>query len=87
MKRVPLYVLVTVLLGLAAYLKSSIVAVSTVLLWSTAIAEVVLLQKNKDTEIVGLVLRMEKIERTNKELTTDITNVAERAKTILGEQY
>ena len=81
------YILTASLLGLGAYLHSQAVVMSAVVLWGLAVADHVLNQKNKDAEIIDLILRMELIEKRNKELSMDIMNVQERAKTILGEVY
>lgn len=87
MKYVPTYILAASLICLSIYLKSPIVAVSAVALWGLLVAESVLNQKNRDAEIVELIRRMEKLEKEHKTLSMDITNVAERAKTVLGEVY
>lgn len=79
--------LIVSLLAIGTYLKSSPVVISAVVLWAIVAAEAVLSQKNKDSEIAGMLLRMEKIEKQNSALTMDITNVAERAKVILGENF
>jgi len=81
------YILTAALLGLGAYLHSPMVVACSVVLWGLDITETVLNQKKKDAEISGLILRMEKLEKRNSELQNDITNVAERAKTVLGEIY
>lgn len=81
------YILSASIIGLSIYLKSPLVAVSLVAFWALNSAEVVLNQKNRDSEINGLLLRMEKIEKEHKGLSLDITNVAERAKQVLGEVY
>lgn len=87
MKNVPVYVLTSSLLSIGAYLHSSIIVCMTVVLWGLSYAESVLTRTNKDADITALVARMEKLEKDHKGLTQDITNVAERAKTILGEVY
>lgn len=79
--------LIIALLGIGTYLKSSPVVISAVVLWAIVAAEVVLSQKNKDNEIVILISRMEKLEKDHSALSMDINNVAERAKTILGENF
>ncbi len=79
--------LIIALLGIGTYLKSPLTVISCVVLCGLTAAEAVLTHKNKDAEIVSLIHRMEAIEKKNDLLTTDITNVAQRAKTILGEVY
>jgi hypothetical protein len=81
------YILTASLLVIGAYLKSPAAVISAVVLWGLSSAEMILNQKNKDAEISGLILRMEKIEKDHKGLSMDISNVAERAKTVLGEVY
>lgn len=85
--RIPMYVLTLCLLTLSLALKSPAIACITVALWAFDYAHSVMTSRGRDAEIVGLILRMEKIEKANKELAMDVTNVAERAKTILGEVY
>jgi hypothetical protein len=87
LSKMPLYILLAAIIGLSIYLKSAIVAVAVVALWGLSVADRVLNQKNKDAEILGLIERMNKIEKEHKTLSLDIGNVAERAKTILGEIY
>lgn len=79
--------LIVSLLAIGTYLKSSPVVISAVVLWAIVAAEAVLSQKNKDSEIVTLISRMEKLEKDHSLLSGDIRNVAERAKTILGENF
>lgn len=79
--------LIIALLGIGTYLKSPITVISAVVLWAVVVAEAVLTHKNRDAEIMGLLNRMEKLEKKNDLLSTDINNVAERAKVILGENF
>lgn len=79
--------LIVALLAIGTYLKSPLTVISCVVLCGLTAAESVLTHKNKDSEIVALLLRMEKLEKTNSALSMDINNVAERAKVILGENF
>ena len=87
MEKNALYGLIVALLSLSAYLHSPVVALGSVVLCGITAGEAILSQKKKDAEIVALLARMEKIEKDHKALSMDITNVSERAKTILGEVY
>lgn len=87
MKKLDIYLAGIALLAVGMYLHSPAVSLGSVLLWGCAVAESVFTQKNKDAEIVALILRMEKLEKEHKGLSMDISNVAERAKTVLGEVY
>lgn len=87
MKKLDVYIAGLCLTAVGAYLHSPAVVMGAVGLWGIAVAETVLNQKNKDAEIVELIRRMEKLEKEHKSLSMDITNVAERAKTVLGEVY
>jgi len=82
-----MYVLTACMLGMSAYLHSPVIASMTVMLWGLEYAHSAMTMKGRDAEITGLILRMEKLEKRHTELTMDISNVAERAKTILGEVY
>ncbi len=79
--------MVSALVILAAYLHSPTCAVAAVLLYSVEVAKVVLQSKGKDAEINALILRAEAYEKRLKVLENDLVSVADRAKTILGEQY
>lgn len=83
----PQHILTAALLALGAYLHSPMVVISSVALWGLGSAETVLNQKKRDADIGGMILRMEKIEKSHSDLRQDISNVADRAKTILGEVY
>jgi hypothetical protein len=90
-KTIALYTLTGSLLLLAAYLKSSSVCFAAVMVFCTlegiTVAENVFTKAAKDAEIVSLVARAEAYEKKLKYLELEITNVAERAKTVLGEHY
>ena len=87
MKRLDIYIASAALLGVGVYLKSSIVCIAGVVLWGIAVAEEVFTKASKDAEIVSLVARAEAYEKKLKILEHDLMNVAERAKTILGENF
>lgn len=87
MNKIALYIFTACLLVIGTYLHSPVAVISAVILWGISVAESVVNRKNRDNEIAGLILRMEKVEQTNRLLTMDVQNVAERAKTILGEQF
>lgn len=87
MNKTALYIFTACLLVAGVYLHSPLAVVSGVLLWGISVAESVVNRKNRDAEIAGLILRMEKVEQRNKVLENDVMNVAERAKNILGENY
>ena len=84
---IPLYMLTAALLGVAVYLHSSVIAVSIVALWGVHAAEVVLTRKNRDADIADMMATMAAHKAQMSNLTKDITNVAERAKVILGDTY
>jgi hypothetical protein len=86
-QKLDIYIAGALLLVAGVYLKSSSVCIAAVVLWAVAVAENVLSKASKDAEIVKLLSRMEKLEQDHRHLTQDITNVAERAKTILGENF
>jgi hypothetical protein len=83
----PLYLLTIALLGEAVYLHSPIIAVSAVVLWGIQVAQTVLTRKNRDADITELMDTMRSHKAKMDILTRDITNVAERARTILGENF
>lgn len=87
MKNVPLYVLTVALLGVAVYLRSPMIAVSIVALWAVNASEVVFTRKNRDADIAEIMDTMRSHKAKMDLLTKDITNVAERARTILGENF
>ena len=83
----PLYLLTTALLVVAVYLKSPVIAVSIVALWGVNASETVFTRKNRDSDIVDMLATMAQHKAKMEMLTKDITNVAERAKVILGDVY
>lgn len=84
---IPLYILTAALLGVAVHLQSPMTAVSIVALWAVRAAEVVMTRKNRDADIADMMAQMASQKAMMSNLTKDITNVAERAKVILGETY
>lgn len=82
-----MYLLTIALLGVAVYLKSPLTAIVTVGLWAVHAGEKVMTRKNRDTDIVELMATMQAHKAQMSLLTKDITNVAERARTILGENF
>jgi hypothetical protein len=87
LRDLPLYLLTTSLLGVAVYLKSPIIAVSIVALWGVHASEAVFTRKNRDADIIEMQSVMAQHKAKMDMLTKDITNVAERAKVILGDVY
>jgi hypothetical protein len=86
-RNVPLYILTVALLGAAIYLRSPMIAISVVALWAVNASESVFTRKNRDADIVEIQATLAAHKAKMDLLTKDITNVAERAKTILGEIY
>ncbi len=86
-ENVPMYLLTLALLGVAVYLRSPMTAVVTVGLWAVRAAESVFTRKNRDADIAELMDTMRSHKAKMDLLTKDITNVAERARTILGENF
>jgi hypothetical protein len=81
----PLYLLTAALLAAAVYLQSPIIAVSIVALWGVNASEAVFTRKNRDADIVEIQATIAAHKAKMDMLTRDIGNVAERAKTILGD--
>lgn len=88
MKReIPMYVLTMALLAVAVYLRSPLTAIVTVGLWGVSAAESVLTRKNRDLDIAEIMSTLSSHKAQMATLTKDITNVSERAQTILGENF
>jgi len=83
----PLYLLTSAILGMAVYLKSPLVCVSIIALWAVNAAQVVMARKNRDADITEILSTIAAHKAQMSTLTRDITNVAERARTILGENF
>lgn len=86
-ENVPMYLLTTALLGVAVYLRSPMTAVVTVGLWAVRAAEAVFTRKNRDADIAEMMDTLKSHKAQMSLLTKDITNVSERARTILGENF
>jgi hypothetical protein len=84
---IPLYLLTAALLAVAVYLRSPMTAIAIVGLWGVRAAEGVFTRKNRDADITEIVAEMASHKAKMDMLTRDITNVAERAKVILGENF
>lgn len=86
-RNIPLYLLTAALLAVAIYLRSPLTAMSIVALWGVNVSESVLMRKTKDADIVEIQATLASHKAKMEMLTKDITNVAERARTILGDTY
>lgn len=86
-ENIPLYLLTTALLTVAVYLHSPFIAVAIVALWGVSASEAVFTRKNRDADILEMQATLAQHKSQMALLTKDITNVAERAKTILGDVY
>lgn len=84
---IPMYVLTTALLAVAVYLRSPLTAIVTVGLWGVSAAEAVFTRKNRDADILEMQATLAQHKAKMELLTKDITNVADRARTILGENF
>ena len=84
---IALYILTIALLGVAVYLKSPIIAVSVVALWGVHASEAILTRKNRDADIAEIMDVITAHKAQMASLTRDITNVADRARHILGENF
>ncbi len=82
-----LYILTAALLAVSVYLRSPLIAVSIVALWGVHASEAVFTRKNRDADITEMLATMASHKAKMDMLTKDITNVAERAKVILGDTY
>jgi hypothetical protein len=85
--KLALYCLTVALLAMAVYLHSPLVAVMSVVLWAVDRSESVLTRKNRDADIVGMLDTLNAHKAKMDTLSRDVTNVAERARTILGENF
>lgn len=86
-ENIPLYLLTSAILGMAIYLKSPVVCVSIIALWAVNAAQTIMTRKNRDADIAEMLATMASHKAKMDTLTRDITNVAERARTILGENF
>lgn len=81
------HIVAAVMSSIAVYLKSPYMLVAPVLVYALGVVETLMSKATKDAEIISLVSRAEAYEKRLKVLEQDVVNVAERAKTILGETY
>lgn len=79
--------LTAALLAVAVYLQSPMTAIAIVGLWAVRAAEAVFTRKNRDADINEMLATMASHKAKMDALTRDITNVSERARTILGENF
>lgn len=86
-ENIPMYLLTAALLSVAVYLRSPLTAMSIVALWGIHASEAVFTRKNRDADILEMQAVIAQHKAKMDALTKDITNVAERAKTILGDVY
>lgn len=86
-KNIASYVLTVALLGVAVYLESPLVATAIVALWAVNASESVLTRKNRDADILEMQASLAAYKAKLGALEMSVTNVAERARTILGETY
>lgn len=86
-QEIPLYILTAALLGVAVHLSSPMTACAIVALWAVKGAETVFTRKNRDADIAEMMDTLRSHKAKMDLLTKDITNVAERARTILGENF
>lgn len=84
-KNAPLYLLTAAFLAVAIYLRSPFVAVAIVALWGINASEAVFTRKNRDADIIEMQATIASHKAKMDTLTTDITNVSNRARTILGD--
>jgi len=87
LKDIPLYVLTIAMLAMGAYLRSPMICVAIVALWGTNAAQSVMTRKNRDADIADIVATIAAHKAQMAALTRDITNVADRARHILGENF
>lgn len=86
-ENIPLYLLTSAILGMAVYLKSPLVCVSIIALWAVNAAQSIMTRKNRDEDIVEMLATIASHKAKMDALTRDITNVSERARVILGENF
>lgn len=84
-ENMPSYFLTAALLAVAVYLRSPMTAIAIVGLWGVRAAEAVFTRKNRDADLTEIMATLAAHKAQMSMLTKDITNVAERAKTILGD--
>jgi len=82
-----MYILTLCLLAVSIYLHSPMTAIAIVGLWAVNAAQAVMARKNRDDDIVEMQATLAAHKAQMSALTRDVTNVAERARTILGENF
>ena len=86
-ENIPLYILTSTIIGISIYLKSPLVCVSVIVLWGINATQNVMTRKNRDEDINEMLATMASHKAKIDALTRDITNVSERARVILGENF
>lgn len=86
-ENIPQYILTAALLAVAVYLRSPIVCVGIIALWGITATQAIMTRKNRDADITEMMDTLQSHKAQMSLLTKDITNVAERARTILGENF
>lgn len=86
-REIPLYLLTIALLSVAVYLKSPLIAMSIVALWGVKASELVFTRKNRDEDIIEIMTTISAHKARMASLERDVVNVADRARTILGENF
>ena len=86
-ENIPMYILTLCLLAVSIYLHSPMTAIAIVGLWAVNAAQAVMARKNRDDDIVEMQATLAAHKAQMSALTRDVTNVAERARTILGENF
>ena len=86
-ENIPMYLLTTAILAMAVYLKSPMVCASIIPLWGISATQTIMTRKNRDADITEMQATLAAHKAQMSALTRDVTNVAERARTILGENF
>jgi hypothetical protein len=86
-ENIPMYLLTVAMLAVAVYLRSPMTAIAIVGLWTVKASEAVFTRKNRDADITDMLATMASHKAKMDALTRDITNVSERARVILGENF
>lgn len=86
-ENIPMYLLTIAMLAVAVYLRSPMTAIAIVGLWAVRASEAVFTRKNRDLDITDIMSTLDAHKKQMAILTKDITNVSERAQTILGETF
>lgn len=84
-ENIPMYMLTMAMLAVAVYLRSPMTAIAIVGLWGVKALEAVFTRKNRDADIADMLATLASHKAQMSLLTRDITNVSDRAKTILGD--